>query len=494
MPLDLEITQLGSPALEFGGPGHFTDQKTGLIQAGPFDLRFGAAHRSQVRVGLVGPSDMVQKAQQWYSRCQGTITSGNDNLAQYPPFYGFKSIFHSALVLDDRWIVEFSESKQELTKALEMKPRPRFEKVLSFYERATERLSKMQNRPDVIVCCVPENVARTCWSISQDLSPAQRRAVKKESERTKMGQLSFFEGWEPEETPEDLLSRDFRRALKARAMQHRMPIQIGRDHLFVDSPNNQDPATRAWNMSVALYYKAGGIPWRLKVDGPQTCYVGVSFHHMKTTRRHLVHASIAQAFSSDGDGFAIRGDLVPWRPEQGRNVHLTEAQAVRLGEQILGAYTELTGSEPRRIVIHKTSRFEEPEIKGFKAALSQVPIVELINLAPTMFRLVQYGAYPPQRGTLCMVNGGAFLFTTGFMPEWDTYPGPHIPSPVRLASPGPIDAIRAANEVLGLTRMNWNTASNTSGQPVTLRFARRVGGIMAECGTSNPEPSMRYYM
>src|SRR5438105_5337716 len=81
VPVELEIAQLPLPILEFGAPGHFTDQKTGLTQAGPFDMRFGAAHRTQVRVGLVGPSEMIEKAQRWYERCQSTIASGSENFA-----------------------------------------------------------------------------------------------------------------------------------------------------------------------------------------------------------------------------------------------------------------------------------------------------------------------------------------------------------------------------------------------------------------------------
>jgi hypothetical protein len=40
----------------------------------------------------------------------------------------------------------------------------------------------------------------------------------------------------------------------------------------------QDPATRAWNFHTALYYKAGGIPWRLIRDADsETCFIGASF-------------------------------------------------------------------------------------------------------------------------------------------------------------------------------------------------------------------------
>lgn len=106
--------------------------------------------------------------------------------------------------------------------------------------------------------------------------------------------------------------------------------------------------------------------------------------------------------------------------------------------------------------------------------------------------------YPPNRGTLCSVNdASSYLFTTGYMQELHTYPGPHIPAPVEIRSDRAIDIERASREILGLARMNWNTASITGGQPVTLRFARQVGGIMAEYGQTTQErplTSFRYYM
>jgi len=148
--------------------------------------------------------------------------------------------------------------------------------------------------------------------------------------------------------------------------------------------------------------------------------------------------------------------------------------------------------------MHKSSKFSEAESEGFRSSLREVPIVELINILPASFKLVRVGAYPPNRGTLCTVNESvSYLFTTGYMPELNTYPGPHIPAPVEIRSDQPIDMERAARDILGLARMNWNTASITGGQPVTLGFARQVGGIMAEFGqTTDEKPlaSFRFYM
>jgi hypothetical protein len=116
----------------------------------------------------------------------------------------------------------------------------------------------------------------------------------------------------------------------------------------------------------------------------------------------------------------------------------------------------------------------------------------------TSFRLVRFGAYPPKRGTLCTINEAeTYLFTTGFMPELGTYPGAHIPTPAQIIGEGTFDVEQAAKDILGLARMNWNTASTTGGLPVTLMFARRVGGIMSEYGqqtSEKPPSSFRFYM
>jgi hypothetical protein len=162
----------------------------------------------------------------------------------------------------------------------------------------------------------------------------------------------------------------------------------------------------------------------------------------------------------------------------------------------LEEYRERTGAKPARVVLHKTTHFDANERLGFQRALNEVPIVEFVSIAPADFRLVQRTAYPPKRGTLCTVNGFAhYLFTTGFVPEWQTYPGAHVPVPAQIVADAGADIRLICTEVLALARMNWNTAFDTTGAPITLRFARQVGGIMAEVGDMRePHPSYRFYM
>ena len=69
MSIQIELTQLPMPPIEFGSPGSFSDPKTGLTEAGPFDFRFGGARKTRVRVGLVGTAQMVKKGKRWLERC-----------------------------------------------------------------------------------------------------------------------------------------------------------------------------------------------------------------------------------------------------------------------------------------------------------------------------------------------------------------------------------------------------------------------------------------
>jgi len=495
MPSKIDLEEIQEPLLEFGGVGEFTDPKEGLKQGGPFDLRFGTARKRLINIGFVGDEPTLIKAVSWILRCQNPIESKMPNLSQYPHFPGFEEVFRASINTNILWNIVLDKTKLE--EALSLKPLTKtFKTVLDLYDEGLERLAHSENtKPDIIFCCLSKEVLDKCWSVTNEkVKVEDRKKVHSLS-----GQLSLFDverNESIEEQEEDILTRDFRRALKAKAMKHGIPIQIGTEKLFTDQQKNQDASIRAWNSCIALYYKAGGIPWRLRKQGVDTCYVGISFHHLYTTHNnHLVRSCIAQAFSSDGEGFAIRGVNVPWTAEQGRNVHLTYAQSFQLGERILEEYYYRTGTTPLRVVLHKSTQFNEEEKTGLYSSLHNVPIVELVNLAPTDFRLVRFGEYPPRRGTLCLVNeDAAFLFTTGFMERLKTYPGPHIPVPIQINVDKMNDIRKTASDVIALSRMNWNTASITGGHPVTLLFSRRVGGIMAEYGEENPPSSFRFYL
>lgn len=499
MAIDLSIMELPPPRLQFGGASAHVDPKVGLLSAGPFDLRFGSARKDHIHVGIIGPAEQVASAQRWLERCSAEIPVLGEQSLLRRPFPGFADTFHKRLVAPETSSIVFSSGiDDDLSHALRGDAYQAFQRVVDLYADAHARLAARDlNRPDIVLMCIPDNVLDKVSSVERKATETERKRAKALSRARSSSQLDLFDLLgEVEQTPEDFLKRDFRHALKARALRNRLPIQLVTDNLLNDNMRSQDPATRAWNFAVGLYYKAGGVPWRLPSNGPDTCFVGISFHHFRTTQRAIVRSSLAQAFSSDGEGFAIRGSGVPVEPDQGRNVHLSEQQAREIAERVLAEYELRTGGSPLRMVLHKTSHFNEAEIAGFSAALKDIPIVSMVTLVPSLFRLLRYGAYPPKVGTVCTVNDTrSFLFTSGFMPELGTYPGPHVPQPFEVRCVGGEDAIAAAQDVLNLTRMNWNTADIRGKWPVSLSFARRVGGILDEYGEDDPiETSFRYFV
>src|SRR4051794_41492226 len=60
----------------------------------------------------------------------------------------------------------------------------------------------------------------------------------------------------------------------------------------------------------------------------------------------------------------------------------------------------------------------------------------------------------PPRSTL-------FPYTTLFR---STYPGPHVPVPLELVGADPSDLDGIADDLLCLTKMNWNSARSAAGR------------------------------
>lgn len=497
--MKLAVHHLRDPLLEFG-EGEDEIPKEGLLNGGPYSLRLGNTHLSAVRVGLVGTPETTKATDRFLATVTRGVRSESANLALAPDFPGFETVFRSQIVRDARF--DHAIASDVLSNALRLKPEEAFKTVLRLFEEALGAVAERDAHPDVVVCCLPKEVIDRCRTVQVHLDRDQRAELRRRERERQSGQTSLFDlqntPWTLEAAAdpadEDLLRRDFRRALKAVAMQTRIPIQLATPNLWDEGRRNQDPATRAWNLSVALFYKAGGIPWRVATAHDDTCFVGISFHHLRTTQRHIVYSSLAQAFSSDGDGFALRGESIPW-DGRNRTPHLSSDKAHSLMTEVLNAYKERAGRYPVRVVVHKTSNYNEAERDGITGALAAIPITELLTLRSGDFRMVREGTYPPHRGALCRLGQAAFLFTSGYMPHYLTYPGPHVPVPIEIIGDDPERAAASAADVLALTKMNWNSAAASMALPITLSFARRVGGVMAELPRGvEPHPSFRYYI
>ena len=503
---------ISEPLLAFGGQHHHVDPKTGLALYGPYSLKGQKEPPlTSIKVGIVGPPAMVADTEQWLEACRGILSNDGSMPFLYPHFPGFngKDPFQCELMFGETW----NETVLALDQVLK-DPNfyERIKRVVKLYVDAVETLAGRQPVPDVIMCCIPQNVIDLCTvktSKAGDVKRIKRgREEKKALEKKERGQLFLFKEMDPtmgiegeEEGHENL-----RRGLKAEAMQYKIPTQLvwPRTLKLIDERNNsgkdraQDVATRAWNFITGLYHKAGGSPWRLAEIDPSVCFVGISFFKEVLEKNPMMRTSMAQAFTAAGDGYVLRGNSFEWNESMGASPHLDCNGAASLMRDVLDLYKKQNrGSLPSRIVVHKSSRFWDDELEGFEDACEIVPRKDFVALGGRNIQFYRTGDYPPVRGTFVKFSDtNLLLYTSGYIPYLRTYPGARVPKPLEILEhhgDSPWNII--LQEIMALTKMNWNTADFACSDPVTIAFSRRIGQILAELPEGLPmNQEYRFYM
>ena len=89
----------------------------------------------------------------------------------------------------------------------------------------------------------------------------------------------------------------------------------------------------------------------------------------------------------------------------------------------------------------------------------------------------------------------AFLWANGFTPRLQTYPGREVPKGILIdVCRGNADIHTVMNDVLPLTKRNYNACIYGDGQPVTLSFADAVGEILTAGPISGAPTSFTLYV
>lgn len=482
----MKIEWIQEPRLEFYA-GRHEDIRFGLMNYGPFDVNKSNAPKT-IRLGIVGTQKTIEGSKTWIENCCSGIAAKQSPLTNlFPRFPGFGkgNSFDSEIVFEDRCLR--SISTRDIEKAVKAKDETTAVRNSALIFLENIRFLVEEANVDVIICAVPREVAEIPV-VFAELGENSGETDLEESQQT----------------------ADFHHMLKALAMQMRKPIQLIKPPTYGDRSRKkgtkldisvrplQDEATRAWNFFVALYYKAGGTPWRIPRIPSKltTCYVGISFY--KTLDQEAVHTSVAQIFDELGDGIIIRGaqaaiskyDLQP---------HLSSQDASSILQKALDRYRQEHKTHPARVVLHKSSKFTDGEKEGFLSTLddNKIEIFDMISIRKSNTRLYRSGSYPTLRGTLLSLDDmNHILYTRGSVYFYGTYPGLYIPRPILFRSDlSENTAIALAREILALTKMNWNSSQFDHSMPITIEAAHRVGDILKyvkhDCDIC---PRYSYYM
>jgi hypothetical protein len=93
------------------------------------------------------------------------------------------------------------------------------------------------------------------------------------------------------------------------------------------------------------------------------------------------------------------------------------------------------------------------------------------------------------RGTAYIYdNSKAYLWTKGFVPRLQTQFGLETPNPLSVAiTRGEHNIRQVCEDVLALTKLNYNACIYGDGIPVTLRFANAIGEVLTSGPVGNIE-------
>ncbi len=203
-------------------------------------------------------------------------------------------------------------------------------------------------------------------------------------------------------------------------------------------------------------------------------------------------------FDEFGHGIILRGTPVSI-DKKNRHPYLSEDQAYELLRDALNEYDRALEHMPARIVIHKSSHFRESERVGFLRALHEKGIrsKDFVAITSTDIRLFADKDYPPKRGTLLTISETeGVLYTRGTVDFYKTYPGMYVPNPLKITVYEQDSSLEdLCEEILGLTKMNWNNTQMDGRLPITLECASKIGDIMKYVSrTEKPQVSYSFYM
>jgi hypothetical protein len=458
--------QIEEPELVFANRTGTTTVKDthpvrGILNNRPFDFPLTMQGFSgEIRMGVVCPSAETHLLQSFLASSGRHIDPTQQESDYLPPFPGFRSAFGVDLIVAEPgsrgWITcAEPEGADERSRTVE---------TARAINRAIESL-QASFAPNVVLIFFPDR-----WT--------PYRSFDSDAEKFDV--------------------HDF---VKASSVQKGIGTQ------FLDQSTLPDKLQCRvwWWLSLAFYVKALRTPWLLNDLERDTAYVGLGMSHdLNPDQGRRVVMGCSHIYSSKGEGLQYRLSQVENPVFYGKNAFLSRDDARRVGEQIRELFFESRSVLPRRVVIHKRTRFTKDERIGLKEGLSGVSQIDMLEI--TIDEALRYIAssvdaqggvhednYPVSRGSVIRLDDFTALIwvhgvTSAVSNTRRYYQGKRrIPAPLSVRRHcGQSDIRDVAAEILGLSKMNWNTFDLYTKLPATVQSSNEIARIGSLLGGFQP--------
>lgn len=251
-----------------------------------------------------------------------------------------------------------------------------------------------------------------------------------------------------------------------------------------------------WWLSLAIYVKSMRTPWVLDNLTDDTAFAGIGYSINRTAApgQHVV-LGCSHIYSARGEGLQYRLTKVEAPIMRGGNPFMSKDDARRVGETIRELFYDARMKLPSRVVLHKRTPFRKEEREGLLDGLGGVDQLDMLEIQ--VDHALRYVAsqsnrdgtidednYPVRRGTAVQLDPHTALLwvhgaTNAVNPHLKYFQGKRrIPAPLTIRRHvGQTDLKQICEEILGLSKMNWNTFDLYTKDPATLHSSNEIARI-----------------